>query len=156
MTIARRLKWYLDSHNSDYQLVAHSHSDSSLESAETAHVSPGAVAKPVLLEDERGYMLAIVPADRRISIAAIGRALSRRFELASESELDEIFFDCETGAVPPVGLAYGVPSVIDDSLLTLDEVYFEAGDHEDLVRMRSDEFFELIGEPRHATLCAAH
>ena len=41
-----------------------------------------------------------------------------------------LFKDCEFGAVPPLGLAYGMSTVIDDCLSEQPEIYFEAGDHD--------------------------
>ena len=101
MSIAPRLKWYLESHHVDYELVHHRHSASSMESARTAGVPSGRLAKCVLLEDERGYVMAIIPASCRLELAEVERELDRHLELASEAELGEIFAGCELGAVPP-------------------------------------------------------
>jgi Ala-tRNA(Pro) deacylase len=107
------------------------------------------VAKSVLLEDERGYLVAVLPASHRIRIRELTEQLERSLELASEPELGELFQDCEPGAVPPVGAAYGLPTVVDDSLLNAPEVYFEAGDHEDLVHLSGVEFLSLLAGARH-------
>jgi Ala-tRNA(Pro) deacylase len=149
MTISARLKWYLDSHGVKYEVVPHPPSRSSLESARAARVPGERLAKSVLLEDERGYVMAVLPASRRISLRDLEEQLERHLELASESELSELFRDCEVGAVPPVGAAFGIPTVVDDSLMNAPDVYFEAGDHEDLVHMRGLEFLTLFTGARH-------
>jgi Ala-tRNA(Pro) deacylase len=46
--------------------------------------------------------------------------------------------------VPPVGVAYGLPAVIDDSLVEESEIYLEGGDHTTLVRVTRAEFAELM------------
>ena len=66
MTIARRVRWFLESRNVEYELLPHGHSSTSLESARAAHVPAERVAKCVLLEDEMGYLMAILPASCRI------------------------------------------------------------------------------------------
>ena len=142
--IARRLKWYLDAHGVDYDLIHHSYTPTMAESAEAAHVPAGRVAKCVLLEDERGYLLVVVPASCRIELEALHQALGRQLELATEDELDDIFEGCEHGAVPPIGAAYNIPMAIDQSLLRLADVYFEAGDHEELVHVSAAGFRELL------------
>jgi Ala-tRNA(Pro) deacylase len=149
MAIAARLKWFLDSRGAHYDLVPHPHTSTSLETAEAARVPGGRVAKCVLLEDERGYLMAVLPASHRIRIRELTEQLERSLELASESELGQLFGDCELGAVPPVGAAYGLPTVVDDSLLSAPEVYFEAGDHEDLVHLSGVEFLSLLAGSRH-------
>jgi Ala-tRNA(Pro) deacylase len=151
MAIAARLKWFLDSRGAHYDLVPHPPTSTSLGAAEAAHVPGDRVAKSVLLEDERGYVVAVLPASHRIRIRELTEQLERSLELASEPELEELFRDCEPGAVPPVGAAYGLPTVVDDSLLNAPEVYFEAGDHEDLVHLSGVEFLSLLAGARHGT-----
>ena len=125
------------------------HTSSSHETATAAHVPEDQLAKSVVLEDPEGYVLAVLPASRRVSIGKLREQLNRTVELASEGELQELFDDCETGAIPPLGAAYGIPSVVDDALLEASEIYFEAGDHGDLVHMRGDEFLSLLSGSRH-------
>ncbi len=150
--IATRLKWYLDAHGICYEVVHHEHVETSLESAHAAHVPGGRVAKCVLLEDERGYLLAILPASCRLELARVRKQLQRRLEFASEAELGLLFGDCELGAVPPLGAAYGIPTLIDDSLLRMPDVYFEAGDHEDLVHLSGSAFRALLANAQHGRI----
>lgn len=154
--IASRIKWYLDAHGICYEVVHHEHVESSLESARAAHVPVGRVAKCVLLEDEHGYLLAILPASCRLSLGRVREQLRRRLELASEAELGLLFGDCEIGAVPALGAAYGIPTLIDDSLLRMPDVYFEAGDHEDLVHLSGSAFRALLGDAKHGRFCQPH
>ncbi len=149
MSISRRLKWYLDHHGAHYQIVPHPHTACSRETAQAAHVPEECLAKSVLLEDERGYLMVVLPASRRLDLRDLKQLFDRRFDLATEPELGRIFEDCEVGAVPAVGSAYGVHTVIDDSLLGVPEVYFEAGDHEDLVRMPGADFLMLMSGSSH-------
>ena len=149
MAIAARLKWYLDANGVEYEVIPHPHTSSSHETAAAAHVPEDRLAKSVVLEDAEGYVLAVLPASRRVSIGELREQLNRAVELASEGDLAELFDDCETGAIPPLGAAYGIPSVVDDALLEASEIYFEAGDHEDLVHMRGEEFLGLLSSARH-------
>jgi Ala-tRNA(Pro) deacylase len=114
------------------------------------------VAKCVLLEDERGYIMAVVPASCRLDLAEIERLLGRHLTLASEAELAGIFSGCETGAVPPIGAAYNIPTAIDDALLRLPDVYFEAGDHEELVHVSREAFAGLLPHSTHGRYSRPH
>ena len=149
MAIGKRLKWYLDHHGAAYEIIPHVRTESSRQTAEVAHVDEARLAKCVLLEDERGYVLAVVPASRRIRLVALEEQLGRKLDLASETELGQIFDDCELGAVPPLGAAYGIPTAVDDHLLHLPDVYFEAGDHADLVHMTGADFAGLLSGCPH-------
>ena len=149
MAIAPRLKWYLDAHGVEYELIPHSHTSSSLETARQAHLPADRLAKPVLLEDELGYVMAILPASHRIDLRRLGEQLHRDLELATEPEFPPLFGDCEPGAIPPVGSAYHIPTVYDDTLAELTDVWFEAGDHEDVVHLRGRDFLRLLDGSLH-------
>jgi Ala-tRNA(Pro) deacylase len=56
------------------------------------------------------------------------------------------------GAIPPIGLLYDIDTIVDDALLEQPEVYFEAGDHEQLIHMRSEDFRKLLGDATHAQM----
>ncbi len=137
MSMAARLRSFLDSQGIRYEVLPR------LETARAARVPGGWIAKSVVLEDDLGYLMAILPASCRVCLDALERQLDRRLALVSEADLARLFQDCETGAVPPVADPYGMPAVVDDRLWKLPDVYFEAGDHEDLLH--------LSGEAFHAT-----
>jgi Ala-tRNA(Pro) deacylase len=40
-------------------------------------------------------------------------------------------------------------TVLDDRLVGLPHIYFEAGDHEDLVRVDGEQFIRLMKEAQH-------
>lgn len=145
MTIAARLQRCLQSNQCQYDLVPHPQSHTSMESARRAGVPAGRFAKPVILGDTQGhYMMAVVPADRQISLEKIRQSTRHDWRLAKEKEFQAMFSDCEVGAIPPVGSAYGMETVIDSSLIDQQDIYFEAGDHEALVHMRTDQFLRLM------------
>lgn len=144
MMMAPNLQDFLAEQQVAYDVIAHPHTGSSMETAEAAHVPGDRVAKGVLLEDDRGYLLAVVPSTHHVEVGVLGRQLHRRLRLATELELKAFFGDCELGAVPPVGEPYGLTSVVEDELSAQPEVYFEAGDHEHLIRLTQAEFTRLM------------
>ena len=149
MSIAPRLKWYLDAAGVRYEVLPHPHSSTSRETAREAQVPAERLAKPVLLEDERGYVMAIVPASHRVDLPRLNQQLHRDLELAREREIGQLFHDCEVGAMPPLGGPYRVPTVYDDTLAACSEVYFEAGDHEDVVHLAGHDFLRLLEGSLH-------
>lgn len=148
MAIAPRVKWYLETRGVPYDLRPHPRSSTSAETARSARVPARELAKAVLLEDERGYVMAVVPASHRVELERVCEQLHRTLELARESELALLFADCDQGAMPPLGAAYRVATVYDDALAELSDVWFEAGDHEDVVHMKAEAFLRLLeGSP---------
>lgn len=151
MTIAAKLKHHLDAEGVRYTTTAHPRTITALEAAEAAHVPGDAVAKTVVIHHEEGYVLAIVPSSHRVDLTELQQLLDRRLGLASEREIDKLFDDCDSGAIPPVGAAYGLPAVLDSSLEGQDRIWFEGGDHRTLVNVAGADFDRLMHGARHAS-----
>lgn len=149
MAIARQLEWYLNAAGVDYEVLPHPRSSYSAQTARRSRIPLQSMAKPVLLEDEFGYVMAVVSAAHRVDIERLGAQLNRELELATEAELSQLFHDCDEGAMPALGTPYRIPTVYDESLTGLAEVYFEAGDHDDVVHMSGDAFLELLSDSLH-------
>jgi len=114
------------------------------------------VAKAVVLVTiggkHRKYRVAVLPATRDVDLDTFSDLTRERVEFAKEYELTILFSDCAVGAVPALGSAYGLPTIIDQSMKARwDDIYFEAGDHEELIRVSSDQFRRLTADAH----CAA-
>ena len=154
MSIPLRLSSFLAQRGASYDVCAHKYSHCSAESARTAGIPPHQLAKSVLIEDERGYVMAVIPADKSVMLGKLARLLGRKnLCLANENRICELFVDCDRGAVPPFGMVWGLETIVDDDLDLNDIVYAEAGDHEHLLRMSRQQFHELMNVTRHGRFC---
>ena len=150
MPILVPVKYFLDQNKIDYKLVLHPKTYSSKASAAAAHVREDHIAKAVVLEDSQGVVMAVIPGDTWVKFHAINNELNRTLELAPEATSNEIFQDCAIGAIPPLGSAYSLETVVvDEGLTSLANVYFEAGDHENLVHVSGETFIRLQSGARH-------
>lgn len=127
-----------------YVTVHHRPSVSSLNTAHSAHIPAKNMVKSVLLRDEQGYIMALVPSNRYVYISKLNDLLNRQLELANEDECRELFNDCESGAIPPIGTAYGIQTVIDQDLQDCGDIYIESGNHEDLIHLSGEAFHKLL------------
>ncbi len=150
MTIASRLRQFLDSEGVRYDVVSHPRTATSSQSAEAAHIPGNHLAKSVVVHHELGYVVAVVPSTHRVELGTLQDLLDKRLGLATEGEITTLFNDCEAGAIPPVGAAYGVPVILDQSLGDVSDLYFEGGDHKSLVHVSSDAFRLLTKDARRA------
>jgi Ala-tRNA(Pro) deacylase len=150
MTIATTVQQQLAAHGVPYDVVEHRHAVTSLGAAHAAHVPPARLAKCVILEDEGGFLMAVVPSDARIELGRLQSLLHRRIGLATEEEVAALFQDCEIGAVPPIGSAYGMEMVVEERLCSEPEVYIEAGDHRGLIHLTQAAFADLVGDAARA------
>lgn len=149
MTVASSVINTLTESQTEYEVVPHPKTYSSIETAHAAHVADDHIAKGVLLKDDTDYLLAVIPASQWVDLHRIKEELGRDLQLASEEEVERLFSDCSLGAIPPLGSTYGVETVLDEALTSLASVYFEGGDHERLIRVTGEQFKKLMKGVRH-------
>ena len=149
MAIAVTVLDYLNQHQVEIKLVPHPKTYSTLDSAEAAHVREDHIAKAVIVKDSMGYAMVVIPGSNWVKFEALEKETNRDFQLADEDEIDTLFKDCESGAIPPLGPAYNIETYLDEQLTNLANVYFEAGDHNELVHVSGENFHALLKGVRH-------
>ena len=155
MVIAIGLARYLAERGVPYDVIEHPHTETASQSAEASRISPDRIAKAVVLKGGDGFMLAVLPASRHIDFGELRKELGRYVDVANEEQIETLFVDCELGAVPALGAAYGLKVIVDDSLVSEPEVYLEGGDHASLVHVSGATFRELLADAQTARFTRA-
>jgi len=156
MTVATTVKSFLGDKGIDYEVVTHPKTYSSADTATAAHIPDDHIAKGVVLKDADGYLLAVIPASEWVNMERVRDEMNRDLHLATEEEIVPLFPDCQVGAVPPVGEAYSLETILDEDLTSLAKVYLEAGSHEELIVVSSEQFHSLMKGVRHGHFCAVN
>ena len=151
MAIAITLGQFLESHHVSYDVLFHERTMTARGTARVCEVDAGRLAKAVLMRDRQGYVMAVLPGSCRVDKAQLWRLLHRPMELADEAELQVLLRDCDLGAIPALGPAYGIETIVDERLDRAPEVWFEAGDHESLVHLSGERFRELTAGARRGS-----
>ena len=149
MGIAITLAQYLVNGGIEYDLVPHPHTETASASAAASQVPADSVAKAVVLKCRDNFMLAVLPASRHIQFDELQRLLGGEVDMANEEQIETLFIDCEPGSVPALGNAYGLNVVVDDSLAQQPDIYFDGGDHANLIQVSGTSFQKLMMDARH-------
>lgn len=153
MGVAITLENFLKSQKVRYDLLEHRYTEGSHNTAKCADIPSGQLIKGVVFRDEDFfYTMAIVPSSNRVLRHTLNEVLGRRLELADEEELDSLFFDCEHGAIPSFGQAYGINVIWDDQIAEASELWLEAGDHQHLIHLKRRDFDRLMRHHMHDTI----
>ena len=121
------------------------------------HVPAHKIAKTVVFMSENGFGMAVIPGDSMLDLQNLRGLLGvSRLRLATESELGELFPDCELGAMGPFGNLCGLQVYVDASLASEETIAFNAGTHRDVIHMRFEDYRKLakpklVGLSRHAS-----
>ncbi len=141
----RTLREFLDKNKVKYVAVSHSPSYTAQEIAASAHISGKELAKTVMIKIDGKMAMAALPASRHVNFELLAEALGgREVDLADEREFEDLFGDCEVGAMPPFGNLYDLPVYVADELAEDDEIAFNAGSHTELFRMAYADFARLV------------
>lgn len=152
--ILKKLKEFFDQANISYEIYNHPLAYTTQQTAEKQHISGKKMAKVVMLKIDGSMAMAIVPGDRLVSLPMVKTALGcTEVRLATENEFASLFPECEIGAMPPFGNLFGLPVFVDPTLKLDESIYFNAGNHEQTVKL-SYRDFEALVKPRSIPMVA--
>ena len=121
------------------------------EVAQLEHVSGHRVAKVVVVMADGRPVELDLPASRHVLLDRVKAVLNaREVRLATEDEMGKYFTDCEVGAIPPLRHWQDVAVLMDHSLTVEGDILFQAGTHQDAVRLNFRDWYELVN-PQVAT-----
>ncbi len=153
MSMSPRIREYLDARQIPYQVIHHTYAETARECADAAHIPLSRLAKAVVLKDDEGFLMAVVPSDKNVDLNAINMRTNRLLTTATQQDVNLLFRDCTRGAVPAIGQAYNMRVVWDDHILDEPDCYLEAGDHEELIYMSRQDFRTLMQDRDHGNIC---
>ncbi|MEZ6193681.1 MAG: YbaK/EbsC family protein [Phycisphaerales bacterium] len=141
----KRLREYLDSHEVRYVVLSHSPAYTAQEIARAAHIPGQEMAKTVMVRLDDELVMIVMPAPAKIRFDFLRRASGAvQVELAREKDFAGLFPGCELGAMPPFGNLYEVPVIVDEALAEDEDIFFNAGTHTELIRMKYADFEALV------------
>lgn len=140
MQVTQRIETYLKVQKVPYRLLTHPPTDTLEEAAAAAGVELRQLVRAVMLEDDAGLVMAILPADYMVDFTVLNRLLGRTLQPARRERLAAVFPDCEPRSVPPLAEPYGLGAVMDEQIALMPTVCFEPGSHAHLVCMEGALF----------------
>ena len=141
----KKLKEFLDSNSVEYVSISHSRAFTAQRIAASAHIPGKEVAKTVIIKLDGKMAMAVLPASNNLNFDQLKLATkSAKVELADELEFRNLFPECDTGAMPPFGNLYGMNVYCSDRLVLDEEIAFNAGTHNELIRLSFKDFDRLV------------
>jgi len=142
---AKKLMEFLDANQVKFVMTTHSTAYTAQEVAALAHIRGRDMAKTVIVSLDGKLAMAVLPASKHVDFSLLKAvAGAKTVALATEAEFRGKFPECETGAMPPFGNLYGVPVFVEESLTKDKEISFNAGTHNELMRISYADFERLV------------
>jgi Ala-tRNA(Pro) deacylase len=128
-----------------FEDLHHAEAYTAQDVAHREHVSGHRVAKVVVVIADGRPVELILPASRRVDLGQVRSVLAASaVRLATEDEMQKCFSDCEVGAIPPLRHWQDVAVLMDRALTVEGDIVFQAGTHQDAVRLKFRDWFELV------------
>src|SRR4030042_127330 len=145
MTILKKLKDYLEKNQVRYEVGYHERVYTSQEIAATMHVPGKELAKVVMVKADGKMVMLVLPASYRIDTKKLKKVLKcKKLGISKEKNFEELFPDCEGGAMPPFGNLYHLEVWV-DQVLTEDEfIVFQAGSHVETLKIKYRDYAQLV------------
>ena len=140
-----QLKDFLDRQKVKYVSISHSTAYTAQDIAALTHTPGKELAKTVIVRIDDALAMAVLPASFHVDLGAL-KAITKTkaVGLAGEKEFTDRFPECETGAMPPFGNLYNMAVYVDESLSKDKEISFNAGSHNELIRLAYADFERLV------------
>ncbi len=150
-----KVESFLEERGIDYGKHCHPTTYTAQGLAHAEHVSGYVVAKPVIVKSASEFAMCVLPAPKHVDLKRVADVLNEpQVRLAAESEMAELFTDCELGAEPPIGALFGLKTIMDERLHEDEFLVMQAGTHTESIRMRRDDWVRLC-DPVVAPIAAS-
>lgn len=142
---ADKLHTLLDEQGIDYEIHEHERAVSAHRLADAEGVSGYDIAKPVLIAIGGQLAMVVVPGAENVDLERVSEVLGHNdVRLATEDEFAAMFDDCETGAEPPFGNLYGIPTFLDEDLRARERLVCRDGSHTRTITLTPADYVRLV------------
>ena len=93
----------------------------------------------------------ITTLDKAVTTSVLEEIVGKALTKLTTKQANKIFFDCEPGAVPPLGERYGLQCLIDRKILQAERVFFSSGCLSSLVELSQCAFKALFEFPLYVS-----
>lgn len=145
MSVLKKLKDYLEENRVQYEVGYHERVYTSQEIAAAMHVPGRELVKVVMVKADGKMVMLVLPANYRVETKKLKRAFQcKKLQISKERDFEELFPDCEVGAMPPFGNFYHLEVWVDQVLTEEEMIVFRAGSHVETLKIKYDDYARLV------------
>ncbi|WP_084556798.1 YbaK/EbsC family protein [Hamadaea tsunoensis] len=148
----------LDTSGARYRLIEHgpegrTEAASLLRDNPLAKAAKCIVIRVSLTKKGRRYVLAVVPGDRKVDLDEVSRVVGGTKAAFASREVAERMSGSVSGSIPPLSFHPELDLIVDESLLKLDEFFFNAARLDRSVALAVDDYL-VLARPRVERIAA--
>jgi Ala-tRNA(Pro) deacylase len=142
-SVFERVESLLKQHGITFEVLRHEPVYTSEEAARVRGTPLASGAKALVCKGEEGFVMFVVPADRKLDSHAVRRAKGwKKMRFATREEVLQLT-GLTPGSIPPLGSLFALPTHCDERLGDNGIINFNAGDHGISVSMRYADYVQV-------------
>lgn len=142
MAIPKNVKKYLDSKGVDYEELIHKTVYTAYDAAQTLKKQLKEIAKTILVEADKTHVLLILPADKKIDMEKLKKALgAKKISIPSEKIMIKVL-KIKPGTLSSFGKLHNLEVVVDKAMLGAKKMVVSTGSFTDSVFMKVKDFVQ--------------
>lgn len=143
MPIPKKVENYLKKAKVKFNAMSHKTVYTAYDLAQTLKKDLKEIAKTLVVKVDNAYKLVIVPAQSRLDIKKLKKALgAKSVSIIDEKTMAKVF-KIKPGAISAFGALHKAQTIIDKSLLKAKDAVFQVGTFTDSVKMKVKDFVNL-------------
>jgi Ala-tRNA(Pro) deacylase len=142
MTISKKLRDYFEKNQVAYEVGFHPEVFTAQEIAAAQHIPGKEMVKVVMVKADGKMLMLVLSASYQKKLKKVLKC--KKVSMAKEKQFEELFPDCEIGAMPPFGNLYNLEVWVDQVLTEDASIVFQAGNHIETVRVKYSDYARLI------------
>ncbi|MFA6422246.1 MAG: YbaK/EbsC family protein [Candidatus Buchananbacteria bacterium] len=143
MSISQKLKDYLSKSKFDYEEIAHKTVYTAYDAAQTLKKNLKEIAKNLLIQADKTFVLVIIPADKKLHLEKLKKALGAKKISIPKEQLMVKILKIKPGALSSFGGLHKLETVVDKTMLQTQKAVMSAGSFTDSILMKVKDFVQL-------------
>lgn len=140
MPVASKVVQFFNRFGISYQALHHGKATQLSEAIKQAQADPQYAVTSCLLVDQKGPIQVVYPFESELNIETINETLNRRFQRVPDVQAAKFYKDCDPGMFPTFGMAYGLPVIVDSSLMEHEHVFASCGCFSTTLKLKKSAF----------------
>lgn len=143
MALPSNVKKYLDKHGVDYEALAHKTVYTAYDAAQTLQKQLKEIAKTILVEADKTHVLVILPADKKINMDKLKKALGAKSLRIPDEKVMIKVMKIQPGTLSSFGKLHNMETVIDKAMLGTKKAVISTGSFTDSVFMKVKDLVRM-------------
>lgn len=143
MSVPKKVKAYLDKQGIDYEEIAHKTVFTAYDAAQTLKKELKEIAKNLLIKADGTYALVVVPADKKLDLNKIKKALgAKKISIPTEKVMLKVL-KIKPGAISSFAKLHKLEILVDKAMIGTKKAVFSTGSMTDSVLMKVKDYVQM-------------